>query len=210
MVKLSPLYAIYPVTGMVTVWNAITFLLAALMAHRRATPNACSRTPPFPPWALISACLAPEARPHGRPSSLDPFHHGGKAAATCGHGRASASAAAISRTWTVCSAACRTRRAWMMLGIRHVCATLVSSGVQWRFCADWQRAHTITWCWPLASPHRFLGQVLRRCFRRRPLKNVEVNVQDRMDGSSTHRRAASSCIPRSSRAVWCRPFGHGV
>lgn len=40
----------------------------------------------------------------------DPVSHGGKVAAVPvrGHGRAIISAAAISRTWTVCSAACRT------------------------------------------------------------------------------------------------------
>ena len=71
MVKLSPLYAIYPVTGfMVTSVGAITFCSLPSWPSRRATPSVCSRTPPFPLWASsVPAWVSARPRPYGRPSS---------------------------------------------------------------------------------------------------------------------------------------------
>ena len=65
MVKLSPLYAIYPVTGfMVTSVGAITFLLAALMAISQSNAKRVLAYSTISNLGLISACLgvgAPEA-----------------------------------------------------------------------------------------------------------------------------------------------------
>jgi len=65
MVKLSPLYAIYPVTGfMVTSVGAITFLFAALMAISQSNAKRVLAYSTISNLGLISACLgvgAPEA-----------------------------------------------------------------------------------------------------------------------------------------------------
>ncbi|MCI7144317.1 MAG: hydrogenase, partial [Collinsella sp.] len=65
MVKLSPLYATYPVTGfMVTSVGAITFLLAALMAISQSNAKRVLAYSTISNLGLISACLgvgAPEA-----------------------------------------------------------------------------------------------------------------------------------------------------
>lgn len=65
MVKLSPLYAIYPVTGfMVTSVGAVTFLLAALMAISQSNAKRVLAYSTISNLGLISACLgvgAPEA-----------------------------------------------------------------------------------------------------------------------------------------------------
>ena len=65
MVKLSSLYAIYPVTGfMVTSVGAITFLLAALMAISQSNAKRVLAYSTISNLGLISACLgvgAPEA-----------------------------------------------------------------------------------------------------------------------------------------------------
>ena len=90
MVKLSPLYAIYPVTGfMVTSVGAITFLLAALMAISQSNAKRVLAFSTISNLGLISACLgvgAPEGRMGGH--LPDPVPHGGQVAAVPvrGHG----------------------------------------------------------------------------------------------------------------------------
>lgn len=71
MVKLSPLYAIYPVTGfLVTSVGAITFLLAALMAISQSNAKRVLAYSNISNLGLISACLGVgRPRPYGRPSS---------------------------------------------------------------------------------------------------------------------------------------------
>ena len=71
MVKLSPLYAIYPVTGfMVTSVGAITFLLAALMAISQSNAKRVLAYSTSPTWASsVPAWVSARPRPYGRPSS---------------------------------------------------------------------------------------------------------------------------------------------
>ena len=65
MVKLSSLYAIYPVTGfMVTSVGAITFLLAALMAISQSNAKRVLAYSTISNLGLISACLGEIGRAH--------------------------------------------------------------------------------------------------------------------------------------------------